>query len=219
MAKDPAFLFYPGDWLGGTIGMTFEQKGAYMELLILQFNRGHMTSDMAGHMVGRLWDKLQDKFVKDDQGLFYNVRLDEEKNNRKSFTDSRKNNLSGKNQHSKKTGHTTSRMEDENILSSITRNSEKIEEKKKKVSGWLTELKSSEIWLVLFLKTDFPKQKMLRALNDFAIHVVMADEYHPDISLFKKHFTNWLPGWKSKNTDNQPGNSNERNFHSGLTGN
>ena len=27
MAKDPAFLFYPGDWLGGTMGMTLEEKG------------------------------------------------------------------------------------------------------------------------------------------------------------------------------------------------
>ena len=46
MAKDPAFLFYPNDWLGGTMGMTFEEKGAYMELLMMQFNRGHMTSHM-----------------------------------------------------------------------------------------------------------------------------------------------------------------------------
>ena len=48
--KDPAFLFYPNDWIGGTMGMTFEEKGAYMELLILQFNRGHMTTHMIGHM-------------------------------------------------------------------------------------------------------------------------------------------------------------------------
>ena len=35
MAKDPAFLFYPGDWIGGTMGMTFEEKGAYMEILMM----------------------------------------------------------------------------------------------------------------------------------------------------------------------------------------
>ena len=28
MAKDPAFLFYPNDWLGGTIGMSFEEVRA-----------------------------------------------------------------------------------------------------------------------------------------------------------------------------------------------
>lgn len=38
MAKDPAFLFYPGDWLGGTMGMSLTQKGAYFHLLMVQFN-------------------------------------------------------------------------------------------------------------------------------------------------------------------------------------
>lgn len=118
MAKDPAFLFYPGDWLGGTMGMTFEEKGAYMELLMMQFNRGHMTSHMIGQAVGQLWVKLQDKFIQDDYGLWFNVRLDQEKENRKNYTGSRKNNLLGKNQHSKKdplpAGHMTSHMEDVN---------------------------------------------------------------------------------------------------------
>jgi uncharacterized protein YdaU (DUF1376 family) len=118
MAKDPAFLFYPGDWLGGTIGMTLEEKGAYMELLMMQFTRGHMTSHMIGQTVGHLWDKVKDKFVQDDDGLWYNVRLDIEKDKRKKFTESRRNNVSGKNQHDKPkviyNGHMTSHMENRN---------------------------------------------------------------------------------------------------------
>jgi uncharacterized protein YdaU (DUF1376 family) len=121
MGKDPAFLFYPGDWLGGTIGMTFEEKGAYMELLMMQFNRGHMTSHMIGQVVGQHWVKLQDKFVQDEDGLWYNVRLDQEKEKRKTFVKTRKNNLSGKNQYTKPdknnahmNGHMTSHMENEN---------------------------------------------------------------------------------------------------------
>ena len=115
MAKDPAFLFYPNDYIGGTMGMTFEEKGAYIELLMLQFNRGHMTSHMMGQTVGQLLDKLLDKFVKDENGLYYNVRLEEEQNKRKAFTSTRRNNLLGKNQHTKKQGHMTSHMENENI--------------------------------------------------------------------------------------------------------
>lgn len=118
MAKDPAFLFYPGDWLGGTIGMSFEEKGAYMELLMMQFSRGHMTTHMIGQTVGQLWVKLQDKFVQDGAGLWYNVRLDAEKEKRKKYTDSRKNNVSGVNQHKEKVivrvGHMTSHMENRN---------------------------------------------------------------------------------------------------------
>jgi len=115
--KDPAFLFYPNDWLGGTIGMTFEEKGAYMDLLMMQFNRGHMTGHMAGHVVGQLWDKIKDKFLIDDEGLYYNERLEEELNKRQAYIQSRFNNKTGKNQHTNsntiKTGHMIGHMEDE----------------------------------------------------------------------------------------------------------
>jgi uncharacterized protein YdaU (DUF1376 family) len=97
MAKDPAFLFYPGDYVSGTMGMTFEEKGAYMDLLMLQFNRGHMNTHMIQHTVGHLWEQVKCKFIQDDEGLWYNVRLDVEKDKRKTFTESRRNNMKPKN--------------------------------------------------------------------------------------------------------------------------
>lgn len=117
MGKDPAFLFYPNDFIGGTMGWTLEEKGAYLELLILQFNRGHMTSHMARHMVGQLWDTIKVKFEEDDKGLYFNRRLEFEKNKRSAYVSSRSNNLEGHNQYTKKghkTGHMTSHMENEN---------------------------------------------------------------------------------------------------------
>ena len=118
MAKDPAFLFYPNDWLGGTHGMTLEEKGAYMEVLILQFNRGHMEGHMIGQIIGQIWDKIQNKFTKDDNGLWFNARLEEEIVKRKTYSLSRRNNLKGKNQYSNNLahmdGHMTSHMENEN---------------------------------------------------------------------------------------------------------
>lgn len=113
MAKDPAFLFYPNDYIGGTMGMTFEEKGAYIELLMLQFNRGHMDGHMIGQCVGQLWNRIQSKFIQDEQGLWYNERLDIEKAKRKAFSESRRNNIKGNNQHMK--GHMTTHMEDVNI--------------------------------------------------------------------------------------------------------
>jgi uncharacterized protein YdaU (DUF1376 family)/uncharacterized protein YegP (UPF0339 family) len=126
MAKDPAFLFYPNDWIGGTMGMTFEEKGAYMELLMMQFNRGHMTTHMVGQVVGQLWDKIKDKFIQDEQGMWFNRRLEEEKEKRQKFTQSRRNNISGENQHTKNKKltttsersydqHMTTHMEDVNV--------------------------------------------------------------------------------------------------------
>ena len=118
MSKDPAILFYPNDYIGGTMGMTFEEKGAYMELLMLQFNRGHMTTHMIGQTVGQLWGQIKDKFVKDDSGLWYNKRIDEEKEKRIAYVSSRNNNRLGINQYTnkkkKKVGHMTTHMENEN---------------------------------------------------------------------------------------------------------
>jgi len=129
MAKDPAFLFYPNDYIGGTMGMTFEEKGAYMELLMVQFNRGHMTYDMIrqvlGQNCGQLFGRIKDKFSIDDDGLYYNTRLEEEKYKRQNFSNSRRNNKLGINQHTKKDklddsnsldkeGHMTLHMENEN---------------------------------------------------------------------------------------------------------
>jgi uncharacterized protein YdaU (DUF1376 family) len=115
MAKDPAFLFYPNDWLGGTMGMSFEEQGAYLSLLLMQFNRGHMTEHMIRHTVGHLWDKIKDKFSVDEQGLYYNKRLKVEHEKRKTYSKSRSNNKKGLNQYTKKEGHMTSHMENANI--------------------------------------------------------------------------------------------------------
>jgi len=93
MAKDPAFLFYPGDWLGGTMGMTFEEKGAYMELLIFQFNRGAFNKKKALMCLqgsGDLWNILKDKFEVNENGLFFNEKLKEEQEKRKAYTESRR---------------------------------------------------------------------------------------------------------------------------------
>lgn len=139
--KDPAFLFYPNDWIGGTMGMTFEEKGAYFELLMLQFNRGHMTSQMIAQTVGQIWDKVKCKFVQDSEGLFYNERLELEKEKRKKFTESRRNNISGVNQHSEnikktnkknehKNSHMTSHME--NVNEDVNENINKSENGKTK---------------------------------------------------------------------------------------
>jgi len=121
MAKDPAFLFYPGDYVSGTMGMTFEEKGAYMDLLMLQFNRGHMNTHMIQHTIGHLWDQVKCKFIQDEEGLWFNVRLDFEKEKRKTFTESRRNNIKPKekpkNEPSYETHmdtHMDSHMENEN---------------------------------------------------------------------------------------------------------
>lgn len=120
MSKDPAFLFYPNDWLGGTLGMTFEEKGAYIEILMMQFNRGHMKESMIIQVIGSNWDYIKSKFIQDELGLWYNVRLESEQLKRKAYSESRRNNKKGKNQYSNSTydrsydQHMIGHMENEN---------------------------------------------------------------------------------------------------------
>lgn len=98
MAKDPAFLFYPGDWLGGTTTLTREQKGAYIDLLIAQFNNNHMSLHEIRNVLGEkdfdnMWeDVLKKKFKKDTQGKYYNEKLENEMIKRQNYSESRRKN-------------------------------------------------------------------------------------------------------------------------------
>lgn len=128
--KSPAVLWYPNDWLGSTMGMSFEERGAYFHVLMMQFNVGHMTTHMVGQAVGQLWGQIQHKFVQDDKGLWFNKRMEKEILARESYVKSRNNNALGNNQHSKNKenqeghmgGHMTPHMENENTISSISNN-------------------------------------------------------------------------------------------------
>jgi len=188
MAKDPAFLFYPNDYIGGTMGMTFEEKGAYIEILMLQFNRGHMTSHMIGQLVGQLWESIKCKFIQDEQGLWYNVRLDQEKDKRMSFTQSRRNNIKGLNQHTigHTLGHMTSHMEDVN--EDVNRNINKVK---------IIDTQFEEFWdLYDYKKSRDKAEKAWKTLNkeEKALALQNAPLYvksTPD-KQFRKHPTTYL---------------------------
>lgn len=95
MAKDPAFLFYPGDWLQGTMGMSFEEQGAYMNLLIYQFNRGKFSKAQAKQVLSicsaSVFENVIQKFDTDGT-FFWKQRLSDEIEKRKNFSESRRNN-------------------------------------------------------------------------------------------------------------------------------
>lgn len=114
MAKDPAFLFYPGDYVSGTMHLDFECKGAYMDLLMLQFQKGHMSLHMIkqvlGHKYEHIWPLINDKFQEED-GKFWNERLRIEKEKRAKFCKSRKDN---RNKANDMLSHMSSHMENEN---------------------------------------------------------------------------------------------------------
>ena len=98
MSKDPAFLFYPNDFASGTQVFNFEERGMYLELLILQFNSptGSITLSQIKRILNGRFEEcwafpLKDKFQQDDNG-FYNSRLREETRKRRDYSESRRNN-------------------------------------------------------------------------------------------------------------------------------
>lgn len=198
MAKDPAFLFYPNDWIGGTMGMTFEEKGAYMELLMMQFNRGHMTSHMIGQLVGQMWDKVKHKFVQDEKKMWFNERLDIEIEKRKKYTKSRRNNISGKNQYTKNdnidSGHMTSHMENENVNVNEDINNNKGKKFKKEEINELPDyiLFSSIQRYKLSNDKTITEKQVTDMWQVFKEQNLTGDKFYNNENEVYKHFVNWI---------------------------
>jgi uncharacterized protein YdaU (DUF1376 family) len=93
MSKDPAFLFYSQDFITGTMFFTDEQVGKYTRLLCAQHQHGHLTIEQVNYICRTNEPTILKKFVQDQDGLFFNERLEEEMKKRKSFCDSRKENI------------------------------------------------------------------------------------------------------------------------------
>lgn len=91
--KNPAVLWYPADYLVGTMGMTWEQKGRYVELLNIQHQKGHLNIEK---LMPDCPPEVYEKFIQDENGLWYNERMELEQQKRKKFVDSRRQNLAKK---------------------------------------------------------------------------------------------------------------------------
>lgn len=86
MAKDPAFLFYSSDFLAGIQDLTMEERGQYITLLSLQHQKGHLSEKIIKLSVGNAAADVMAKFRQDSAGLWYNPRLDLEKEKRQAHS-------------------------------------------------------------------------------------------------------------------------------------
>lgn len=84
MAKDPAFLFYSKDWLEGTMEMTAEEKGVYIDLLAHQHQKGSLPAESKklAKLCGLsepefipIWQELVTKFIPNGSGRLVNRKL------------------------------------------------------------------------------------------------------------------------------------------------
>lgn len=72
--KDPAFLFYPQDFVTGTMFFTFEQKGKYINLLCAQHQMGGILDKSTFNQIVGDDQLLRAKFIETEDG-FFNERL------------------------------------------------------------------------------------------------------------------------------------------------
>lgn len=89
MSKDPAFLFYSADFLVGVMDLTDEETGQYIKLICLQHQKGRLSEKSIKRMFPNISDEVLDKFDIDEDGNYYNPRVEEEIEKRENYISSR----------------------------------------------------------------------------------------------------------------------------------
>lgn len=90
--KNPAFLFYSSDFLTGVRLMTYEEIGKYITLLCLQHQQGHISENDMLSICGDYIPRIYDKFERDNDGKYFNNRLEIEGIKRANYSESRRQN-------------------------------------------------------------------------------------------------------------------------------
>jgi hypothetical protein len=191
MAKDPAFLFYTGDFSTGTQFFTDEQVGKYVRLLMAQHQLGHLHEK---HMlqICKTYDKdVFSKFIKDSDGLYYNERLENEVVKRKNYSKSRsENRTTKKNISSTYVEHMENK--NENIIVKNTSISNGTWEQEKKL------FLNAEQWQYKQCTTySISKEVLLKHIDTFLARLENQEDYKSEKEL-KRHFPNWFEKNKDK---------------------
>lgn len=127
--KSPAFQFYSSDFMTGTTFMTNEEVGAYIRCLCMQHQKGHLKEKEMQQIClnQEVLESVMNHYKQDDEGLFYNERLDFEKEKSRKYSESRAKNRSKKDNISK-TYDNTYEKDMKNICNSYDKHMEDEEE-------------------------------------------------------------------------------------------
>ena len=72
------FPFYYENYIAGTAFLSRREKGAYLDLLCSQADKGHLTLQNIKDILNGdfdCWEKIKSKFI-EENGLYYNVKLE-----------------------------------------------------------------------------------------------------------------------------------------------
>lgn len=152
MAKDPAFLFYSQDFLTGVSDLTMEERGQYITLLCLQHQKGHLSKKIIDISVPGVSPDVLSKFIVDNSGLFFNKRLDEEKEKRRKHSEKQRDRAKKGWKTRNATAYATALpLEDENENEDVIENTSSLKSTEK-LSSYepINELLSDQQWCEQF---------------------------------------------------------------------
>ena len=90
--KDPAIVFYTSDFMVGVSNLIMEERGQYITLLCLQHQLGHLSEKTIKLNVPNVSEDVLSKFIIDENGNYYNVRLENEIIKRSKFIEHQREN-------------------------------------------------------------------------------------------------------------------------------
>lgn len=145
MSKSPSFNFYSADFLVGVSDLTMAERGQYITLLCLQHQKGRLSLKSIEIALGTVSDDVLAKFEIDENGCYYNKRLEAEKIKKDAYVENRLKNLSNSkcaNSHmeSHMSDHTESHMEIEIENENINDNKNNIDIDNNLYFQWFNEL-------------------------------------------------------------------------------
>lgn len=202
--KGPAFQFYYLRFLSGVKHFTAEETGAYLLLLIEQWDAGFISMEpkFLKKITGISSKKLQKvvkKFTEVETGKFQNEVLEEIRKDKAEFSlkqkvkvDKRWENLKSK---TDTTVYTTELPGNNHSIYPTTTSTIKekyIKESLIRHKTFSDELKKSEVWIeALCMKLKLIPDQVKKKLDDFPPHLTTTGESHQTISEYQKHFSNW----------------------------
>ena len=208
MAKDPAVLFYTSDFLSGTSFFTDEQKGQYITLLCQQHQLGSIPENHMIFICKSYDSPVMKKFVKDESGNYYNVRMREEGEKRANYCSSRGNNKKGHYKDINKDNHMKIISKSyENHMENIDRNEVANTTKTSKRTTKTSTINKDfeEVWI------NYPNKLGKNAAQRHFKATVITPEDYQDICTaldnyieyckkiepkFIKHGSTWFNNWK-----------------------
>lgn len=203
MAKDPAFLFYSNDFLTGTYLLSDEQVGKYIRLLCLQHQKGKLSKKDMLNICKSYDEDIFSKFT-EQEGFYFNQRLMEETEKRKSYSESRKNNRKKKDMNNICKSY-DKHMENENEIENEDVNKGFNTKPKNTDFQELPEIKIGSAIELLFItkRHKATKEEVAGLWEVFKVQNLTGENFYQSEDKVYSHFINWIKTQNFKDADSK----------------